>query len=113
MSRQNTQSVFLALADPTRRWVIERLTQVETETASDLAKQLPITRQAITKHFDILVEAGLVKSHQVGRERRYSLTPEPLMAANDWIETISRQWDQRLQRLQEYLLSEEEGENEK
>jgi DNA-binding transcriptional ArsR family regulator len=106
MNLEDPQPVFQALADPTRRWVIERLTQVEAETASNLAAQLPITRQAISKHVNILVEAGLVVSHQVGRERRYSLVPEPLDVANDWIESISRQWDRRLQRLQKYLSEE-------
>lgn len=106
MNLQDPQPVFQALADPTRRWVIERLTQVEAETTSNLAAQLPITRQAISKHVKILVEAGLVASRQVGRERRYSLVPEPLEAANDWIESISRQWDLRLKRLQEYLSEE-------
>jgi DNA-binding transcriptional ArsR family regulator len=103
------QNVFLALADPTRRWVIEHLSQVESDTASNLAEQLPISRQAVSKHFNILIAAGLVDSHQVGRERHYSLNPEPLIAANDWIEEISKQWDRRLQRLQTYL-SEEKGE---
>lgn len=97
------QAVFLALADPTRRAVIDRLTQVESETASNLAKRFPMTRQAISKHFALLEEAGLVDSRQVGRERRYVLNPQPLQQANDWIESISRRWDQRLLRLQEYL----------
>jgi DNA-binding transcriptional ArsR family regulator len=108
MTATHTQPVFQALADPTRRWLIERLAQVESETASNLAKQRPITRQAISKHFAILVEAGLVSSRQIGRERQYALRPEALNAANDWIETIASQWDQRLQRLQDYL-SEDEG----
>ena len=104
------QNVFNALADPTRRWVIERLSQVESVTASNIAGQLPISRQAVSKHFNVLEEAGLVYSRQVGRERLYSLNPEPLQTANDWIEEISNQWDRRLLRLKAYL-SEEKGEN--
>ena len=65
MNDQETQAVFVALADPTRRWVIERLTRIETTTASVLADQLPITRQAISKHFKVLDEAGLVSCQQV------------------------------------------------
>ena len=102
-------NVFDALADPTRRWVIERLSQVEAETASNLAEQLPISRQAVSKHIGILEDAGLVFSRQVGRERHYSLNPEALLEANDWIDEISRQWDRRLERLKKYL-SMEEGE---
>lgn len=109
---QAAQTVFLAMADPTRRWVIERLSQVDSDTASNLAEELPISRQAVTKHFTILGDAGLVTSRQVGRERRYFLNPEPLLEANDWIEEISKQWDRRLLKLKEYL-SEDEGESEK
>ena len=50
---QAAQNVFLAMADPTRRWVIERLSQVDSDTASNLAEELPISRQAVTKHFNI------------------------------------------------------------
>lgn len=109
MNTPTTQNVFLALADPTRRWVIEHLSRVESDTASNLAQRLPISRQAVSKHFNILADAGLVYSRQVGRERLYSLNPEALSSANDWIDEISKQWDQRLQRLSDYL-SEEKGE---
>jgi len=107
MTAADTQPIFQALADPTRRWLIERLAQVESDTVSNLARQRPITRQAISKHFAILVEAGLVSSRQVGRERQYSLKPEVLNGANEWIESIASQWDQRLQRLQDFLSVEE------
>lgn len=103
MSGKQDQAVFLALADPTRRALIARLSQLEAETASSLARRFPITRQAISKHFAVLEEAGLVTSRQVGRERRYVLNPQPLQQANAWIESISNQWDQRLQRLQDHL----------
>lgn len=106
---QTSQNIFTALADPTRRWVIDRLSQVESDTASNIAKDLPISRQAVSKHFNILVDAGLVFSHQEGRERLYSLNPKPLKVATDWIEEISNQWDRRLLRLKEYL-SDEAGE---
>ena len=96
-------NVFDALADSTRRWVIERLSQIESETASDLAEQLPISRQAVSKHIGILEDAGLVSSRQVGRERQYSLNPEALLEATDWIDEISRQWDRQLERLKNYL----------
>lgn len=106
---RTTQNVFNALADPTRRWMIDRLSQVVSDTASNIAEDLPISRQAVSKHFNVLVEAELVVSRQEGRERLYSFNPEPLKTATDWIEEISNQWDRRLLRLKEYL-SDEEGE---
>ena len=109
MDHPETQAVFLALADPTRRWLIERLTTMETATASNIADQLPITRQAISKHFGVLVEAGLADCRQVGRERQYSLVPEQLDAAAGWIESVAQQWDQRLKKLEQFLSV--EGEN--
>lgn len=108
MNDQETQAVFLALADPTRRWVIERLTRVEKTTATALAEQLPITRQAISKHFRVLDEAGLVSCQQVGRERQYALSPGKLTEASAWINEIAELWDQRLHRLAEYLSTEGE-----
>jgi DNA-binding transcriptional ArsR family regulator len=83
--------------------MIEQLAHVDADTASNLADELPISRQAISKHFSVLADAGLVYSRQVGRERLYSLNPEPLSAANEWIDAISEQWDQRLQKLKTYL----------
>jgi DNA-binding transcriptional ArsR family regulator len=108
VSGEKDQAVFLALADPTRRALIARLSQVEAETASNLARRFPITRQAISKHFAVLEEAGLVTSQQVGRERRYKLNPEPLGEANDWLDAISSQWDRRLDRLKDILSDEGE-----
>jgi DNA-binding transcriptional ArsR family regulator len=95
--------VFSALADPTRRRVVQSLARGETVTASALASELPISRQAVTKHLAALRDAKLVSSSRVGRETRYELRPEPLDEAARWIETVGAQWDKRLAALRRSL----------
>lgn len=95
--------VFAALADPTRREVVALLAERPTITASALATQLPISRQAIAKHLGALADAGLVESAREGRETRYRLTPAPLSAAREWMATTEAQWDARLSRLAEHV----------
>ena len=90
-------SVFSALADPTRREVIGRLAQ-EPPSASGLAGELPVSRQAVAKHLAALDRAGLVEARRVGRETRYSLHPEPMSEAIAWMASVGAQWDDRLAR---------------
>jgi DNA-binding transcriptional ArsR family regulator len=96
-------SVFSALSDPSRRRLLESLAARESASLSELAGQLPVTRQAVSKHLATLGEAGLVESTRVGRETRYRLTPEPLADALVWMERIGERWDERLARLREHL----------
>ena len=91
--------VFTALADATRRRLLTRLAQSSPKTATQLAREFPITRQGIMKHLDLLAHAGLVQVQTKGREKRYMFNPESLQAASAWIEMIDKQWDERLQRL--------------
>ena len=91
----NVDAVFAALSDPTRRAVIGRLAQ-EPLSASGLAGELPVTRQAIAKHLAALDRAGLVEARRVGRETRYSLHPEPMGEAMAWMASVGAQWDTRL-----------------
>ena len=93
--------MFAALADPTRRQVVRTLSQQPDLTASSLAGELPMTRQAVTKHLAALDRAGLVRGHREGREMRYSLTPAPLADAMRWMDDVGAQWDARLARLAE------------
>jgi DNA-binding transcriptional ArsR family regulator len=95
--------VFDALADPNRRYVVEALARRPTATATELAAELPVTRQAVSKHLVALSEAGLVASEREGRETRYRLTPAPLGRALDWMVDIGATWDARLTRLHEHL----------
>ena len=94
-------ALFAALADPTRRQVIRSLSGAEPVTASGLAAELPITRQAIAKHLGALERAGLVEPRRAGRETRYRLTPEPLDGAIAWMEEVGARWDRSLARLSE------------
>jgi DNA-binding transcriptional ArsR family regulator len=102
---QRAEAVFEALADATRRQVVRRLAEAGPATATELAGDLPVTRQAVAKHLATLAEAGLVTSDRHGRETRYQLTPEPLAAAVSWMASVGSQWDDRLQALQRYLES--------
>ena len=94
-------AVFAALADPTRRQVVQSLSREPDLTASRLAGDLPMTRQAVTKHLAALDRAGLVQGRRQGREMRYSLTPAPLAEAMRWMDAVGAQWDDRLGRLAE------------
>ena len=110
MSRQtyeHEQSLFVALADPVRRSLLVNLAEHSPRTATQLAEDYPITRQGILKHLTILEDAGLVAVHQAGREKRYTLTPEPLEELDQWIEDIGAKWDERLLRLKTWLENEQ------
>jgi DNA-binding transcriptional ArsR family regulator len=98
-AHRQVDSVFGALADPTRRRVVETLARGGTVTASGLAEQLPITRQAVAKHLSALRGAELVSSTRVGRETQYRLRPQPLDDAVEWMQRVSAEWDERLDAL--------------
>lgn len=93
--------VFSALSDPTRRTVVEALASRETATATELASELPVTRQAVSKHLHALGSAGLVASERRGRETHYRLTPEALSQALSWMELVGAQWERRLDALRQ------------
>jgi DNA-binding transcriptional ArsR family regulator len=95
--------VFAALADPTRREIARLLADHGPQTPTELAAQLPITRQAVTKHLAALDEAGLVHSTRLGRETRYRLTPHPFEAAALWMAALGAEWDERLESLRRLL----------
>ncbi len=88
--------VFAALADSTRRRIIRRLEEAGPETATRLAADLPITRQAVSKHLAVLAEARLVVTERAGREARYALTPAALAEATSWLASVEAAWDERL-----------------
>ena len=77
--------VFGALADRTRRRLYERLVAGGPDTATNLVESLPVTRQAVVKHLQVLAEAGLVSSERHGREVRYAASPAPLTPAVGWM----------------------------
>jgi len=89
-------SVLVALADPTRRQVLELLAAHGEATATTLAGGLPVSRQAIVKHLAILDAAGLVSGSRVGREMRYAVRPAALDATARWMSGLAADWDRRL-----------------
>ena len=95
--------VFTALADATRRRLLTRLAQSSPKTATQLAREFPISRQGIVKHLGLLANAGLVRAQTRGREKRYLFDPTSLQTASAWIERIGKQWDERLQRLKNFV----------
>lgn len=99
--------IFHALADPMRRNLLINLAEHSPKTATQLAEEYPITRQGILKHLNILEDAGLVAVHQIGREKRYALTPEPLNELEGWLKQLTAKWDERLLRLKTMLENED------
>ncbi len=89
-------AVFGALSDPTRRQLLSTIAERPATTASELAAELPISRQAVLKHLTALSNAGLLARRRDGREVHYRVTPEPLSDAVSWMAEVGGEWDQRL-----------------
>ncbi len=100
---------FAAISDPTRRGILERLRRDGALSVTELADPLPISRQAVTKHLDILERSGLIEHEWRGRKRVHLLKAEPLQEIDDWLAPYAAAWDERLARLEEYL----EGDDDK
>ena len=81
-------AVFGALSDPTRRALLAAIAQERAVTATELASELPISRQAVLKHLNALASAGLLDRERSGREVRYRVTPEPLSDAVGWMADV-------------------------
>jgi DNA-binding transcriptional ArsR family regulator len=96
-------AVFGALADPTRRALLSTIADQRSATATELASELPISRQAVLKHLTALADAGLLDRERSGREVRYRVTPEPLSDAVSWMADVGAQWDDRLASLRRQL----------
>jgi len=100
-------AVFAALADPTRRLMVESLLRDGTTTVPTLTESLPITRQAVAKHLATLRDAGLVERLDGrGREVRYRLREGALHPTTTWLRSTERAWDDRLVRLKRAVESE-------
>ncbi len=99
MGRGRVDGVFAALGDPGRRALVEAVAARGDATATELAAELPVTRQAVSKQLTALAAAGLLRSTRSGRETRYALTPEPLGDAVAWMVEVGAAWDERLGKL--------------
>jgi DNA-binding transcriptional ArsR family regulator len=100
--------VFQALADPTRRDIVERLTRGPA-SVSELARPLPISLPAVFQHLQVLEASGLVRSEKVGRVRTCRVEPAALRAAERWIADRRTTWERRLDRLGDVLAEQPES----
>jgi DNA-binding transcriptional ArsR family regulator len=98
MSRTGAEddALWAAVADPTRRRLLELLLAQGEATATTLADGLPVTRQAVSKHLAVLDRAGLVEKRRHGREVRYAVRPDRLDTATQWMTQVATEWDARL-----------------
>jgi len=95
--------VFAALGDETRLSLIGKLSRGRPQSISRLAKGSSLTRQAVTKHLLVLEAAGLVRSARTGREKQFELRLEPLRELQSYLDRVSRQWDEALDRLRSFV----------
>lgn len=96
---EDIDAVFSALSSVTRREILQDLAAQGPATPSQLGSRHGVTRQAVSKHLDVLQQAGLVDSTRSGREVRYQVSPRPLEGAVSWIADVGARWDDRLDRL--------------
>src|ERR1035437_8422665 len=95
--------VFAALGDQTRLALIRALSTGQPRSISQLTAGSRLTRQAVTKHLRVLERVGIVHSVRAGRESRYAFDPQPIAKIQDYLEVVSRQWDEPLARLQAFV----------
>jgi DNA-binding transcriptional ArsR family regulator len=103
MSRRSApRDVFRAIADPTRRRILDLLSLGE-QPVSGLADQFDVTLSAISQHLGVLREAGLIEARQAGRERLYRVNATALKEVSDWVRHYERFWRERLAALRDHL----------
>jgi|SRR5215470_7180223 len=100
-----TEATFQALADPTRRAVLDLLRR-GSQPAGQIANAFPVSRPAISKHLRLLRRAHLVREHREGRHRVYQLNPEPLRAIDSWLDQYRRFWAVSLTNLKTFVEAE-------
>lgn len=106
-SLQDSAGVFAALGDDTRLRVVARLSEEGPLSIARLTEGSQISRQAVTKHLQVLADAGIVKNRRDGRENLWQLHPKRLIEARRLLDVISREWDDTLERLRAYVEREE------
>lgn len=108
-SSEQLTTVFLALADPTRREILERLRQGEA-SGTELARPFSISVPAISKHLRVLEHADLILHRKDGRTHKFRLAASPMREAADWLEHYRRFWETQLDSLDTYLQATSEEE---
>jgi len=101
--------IFRALADPTRRRVVERLNR-SPASVSELAQPFEMALPSFIEHLKVLEGCGLVRSEKIGRTRTYQLAPEPLQLAENWLAEQRALWERRLDQFDAYVMSLKEQE---
>jgi DNA-binding transcriptional ArsR family regulator len=102
MPTDRLSNTFAALADPTRRAILARLALGKT-TVNELAKPFDMSLPAVSKHLKVLERAGLIARGREAQWRPCRLEPEPLKAVDSWLEEYRRLWEERFDRLDDYL----------
>jgi DNA-binding transcriptional ArsR family regulator len=102
-STEPLDRTFAALADPTRRALLARLSETDSVSVSELAKPFAMSLPAVMKHLDVLSEAGLVTRAKTGRTVACRLRAAPMEQATDWLNRYQRFWNERLDRLATFL----------
>jgi len=100
--RDELSATFAALADPTRRAILARLAEGEAPV-TELAEPFAMSMPAVSKHLKVLERAGLIERSRYAQWRPCRLAPAPLRAVADWVEEYRRLWEDRLDRLDDYL----------
>lgn len=96
-------TVFDALANSTRREILRKLRESGPLSVSEVAAPFPMSRQAVTRHLDNLIDAGLVRTSREGRRRMHELDARPLREVDRFLAPFAEEWDRRLGRLQQHL----------
>jgi DNA-binding transcriptional ArsR family regulator len=91
--------LWSAVGDPTRRRMVDQMLRDGGGTATSLSEHLPVTRQAVSKHLDVLTRAGLVHATAIGREKRYQVDDAQLSRAVAQLSSVGATWDARLRRI--------------
>jgi DNA-binding transcriptional ArsR family regulator len=99
--------IFAALGDDTRLELVRRLSASGPMSITRLTEGAGVTRQAVTRHLEVLADAGLVRDERRGRERVFTLEPRPLEAARSELDAISAAWDSALGRLRAFVEDED------
>jgi DNA-binding transcriptional ArsR family regulator len=99
----HVDAVFAALADPTRRQLLDQISRQGPLTATELAGGYPISRQAVVKHLSALAGAGLLEGERQGRDVRYRVVSNGFGDATTWLVEVGQRWDIRLAALQRHL----------
>jgi DNA-binding transcriptional ArsR family regulator len=95
--------VYGAIADPTRRSILERLAREGEKNVSELRAPFAMSQPAVSKHLRLLREVGLVRKRSEGRNSFYSLQPQKLREVHGWVTYFEKYWDQKLEALDRYL----------